>query len=181
MEADFEVFHQALLRATERIAPDFLQFPIAGQEEPIHRERVYAYEIYRLIRENLPVGYPYTLSPEVDKAGHPLLQKLVGPLKPDFILHVPGSMDRNLAVMEVKHVSATEDATRKDVHTLRAFLEKAGYLKAVHLIYGDCSRERFARFQQIHTEILCDFPRGRVLLLWHRNPGHPAANQAPLA
>lgn len=177
MEKDFTTFLDILLRATERIEAHYFQLPIAGSEEPIYRERVYCYELYHRIRECMPDDYGYVLDGEVDKAGHPILRQETGALKPDFIVHVPGTMDRNLAVVEVKPINADNKSIRKDAQTLRLFLERAQYFKAVSLVYGDGMHKEFAKFPYIVKEVFRDIPREHIVLVWHQSPLRRAALQ----
>jgi len=117
------------------------------------------------------------VNPEVDKAGHPRLKEIVGPLKPDLIVHIPGRMDSNLAVVEVKHISATNAAVLKDVRTLKVFLRKVRYRYAVHLVYGEGSNDSFTQFRRIHAQAFAGSLRRRVTLLWHRRPGERATEE----
>ena len=177
MDKDFEIFLDILLRATERIEAHYFQLPIAGSEEPIYRERVYCYELYHRIRECTPNDYAYVLDGEVDKAGHPILRQETGRLKPDFIVHVPGTMDRNLAIVEVKPINADNGSIQKDAQTLRLFLERAQYFKAVYLVYGVGTPKEFGNFPHIVREVFRDIQRERIVLVWHQGPLQRAALQ----
>lgn len=150
-QSDFEFFLGILLDATRRLGTHYFQLPVAGAEDPIFRERVYCYELYHLVREAMPHDCPYVLDGEVDKGGHPLLRKEIGPLKPDFIVHIPGTMDANLAVVEVKPLGASRENIVKDVETLKRFLDKADYFKAVHLVYGNGTEDDIRSFEEIHA------------------------------
>jgi hypothetical protein len=87
-----------LLCASSQVGSNYFQLPVAGQEDPEYRERVYCYELYHRWRTHWPEGFPFTLSGEIDKSGHPLIR---GEPKPDFLVHVPGKMT-NLLIVEVK-------------------------------------------------------------------------------
>jgi hypothetical protein len=74
---------------------------------------------------------------EIDKAGHPLIR--TGDLdktKPDFLVHIPGQMESNELVMEVKPINATKRGIKKDLLTLSAYRRKAQYQRAILLVYG---------------------------------------------
>lgn len=174
MEEDFENFLRLLLTATARLEPRYFLFQVAGREDAIHRERVYCYELYHRIRECMPDGYPYVLDGEVDKAAHPFIQGRLGAVKPDFIVHVPGTMNRNLTAVEVKSINARVQDIRADMRTLRSFIEHAGYLKAISLIYGEGSDRLFEKFRRIKIEICGDLPDRALFLLWHRRSGREA-------
>jgi len=168
MESDLREFLEMLYQATARIERHYFQLPIAGEEDPVYRERVYCYELYHRIRQVIPPDYPSVLNGEVDKAGHPLIRDEIGSAKPDFVVHVPGVMHRNLAVVEVKPITAHDDDIRDDLRKLRLFRERAYYLGAVYLVYGN-AKGGVGRFKD-----LLRLERRPPVLLWHSDPGSPA-------
>jgi hypothetical protein len=128
---------QILVSATQSIREEYFQLPIDGREEPIYRERVYCYELYHQMRCNWPNGSSFTLSGEVDKSGHPLIRgNGLDRAKPDFLVHVPGDMGGNHAVIEVKPINAQRGGLKKDLITLTAFRRYASYERALYLFYG---------------------------------------------
>lgn len=82
-----------LLSASSQIGREYFQLPVAGAEEPEYRERVYCYELYHRWRCHWFDSFPFSLSGEVDKTGHPLIR---GAPKPDFLVHIPGQMTISL-------------------------------------------------------------------------------------
>jgi len=123
-----------LARASAAIEEKFFRLPIDGGE-PVFRERVYCYELYHQMRV-LWTSNEFTLNGEVDKRGHALLRRLGLRLaSPDFLIHSPGSMNGNHAVIEVKHTLAADDI-EKDLQTLRSFVAVAGYARAIYLVFG---------------------------------------------
>ncbi len=123
--------------ATERIDAPYFQLPIAGKEDPIYRERVYCYELYHQLRLLWPRDSKYALSGEVDKSGHPLIRNNgLDKRKPDLLIHVPGNMENNLLVLEVKPVTGDPEGIKKDLKTLTAFRRYGRYERAIFLIYG---------------------------------------------
>ena len=118
--------------------------------------------------------FPYSLGGEVDKAGHPAFRD--GPYrhsKPDFLVHIPGDMDGNLAVMEVKASTASLEALRADVRKLAWFCgEPACYYCAVLLVYGvDGSFDALWPELQLSIE---DIGVERFALVRHAEVGAPA-------
>ena len=77
-EQYFQTFYDALVNATEKIGDKYFRLPVAYDEEYVFRERAYCYELYHQIREILPEDFPYILSGEVNKAGHPLIAEKCG-------------------------------------------------------------------------------------------------------
>jgi hypothetical protein len=123
--------------ATRSIKPGYFRLAIAGGD-PIYRERVYCYELYHQMRRRWSKQTPYYLNGEVDKAAHPILMGLgIGLSKPDFLVHQPGYMSGNHAVIEVKHSDSSTVGLRKDLKTLSLFVNRVGYQRAILLIYGD--------------------------------------------
>jgi len=136
------------------------------------RERVYCYELYHQMRCHWPDEEGYTLNGELDKAAHPVLSGLgLGKLKPDFLVHRPGDMRGNHAVIEVKCSNARMQGLNKDIETLTRFRRAAGYKRAILLVFG-ASAER--RINQVNTVAanLRDLP---TIELWvHKAPGEEA-------
>ncbi len=174
MEEDFENFLRLLLTATARLEPHYFLFQMAGREDAVHRERVYCYELYHRIRECMPNDYPYVLDGEVDKAAHPFIVERLGAVKPDFIVHIPGTMDRNLTAVEVKSINARIQDIREDMRILRSFIECARYHKAISLIYGEGQDREVEKFHRIKMEICEGLPDRTLFLLWHRRAGRQA-------
>lgn len=172
---DFDLFLNCLEEACEKIDSSYFKLNVASSdsEEQKDRERVYCYEFYHQLRCILGESSPYKLNGEVDKDGHPIIHEALGAKKPDFIVHVPGGMDKNLVVVEVKSVTrAKKDFSKlkKDLETLEGFLDKANYKNAIMLIYGDVDDKLLQKikeeFKKYETE------KGKqMLLIWHQECG----------
>jgi hypothetical protein len=169
---DFDRFIDCLKKAGAKIEQHYFQLPVAGKEEPIYRERVYCYELYHQLRNALGDDFPYKLDGEVDKKGHPVIRLTLGPKKPDFIVHKPGKMDRNLVVIEVKPITVKDriNELRKDLKTLQGFLDKAKYYRAIMLIYSNGEQDLPGRIQS-EVDNFSKKCGGRILMVWHRGPG----------
>jgi hypothetical protein len=79
------------------------------------------------------------LGGEVDKDGQPAYKGTdLEKTKPDFLVHVPGELDRNEVVMEVKPINCDRRGIKKDLQTLTAYRRyPADYQRAILLVYGD--------------------------------------------
>lgn len=140
MTRDLELVTEWLLTASEEVPPEYFQLPVAGSEEPEYRERVYCYELYHRWRCQWPNGFPFSLSGEVNKKGHPLIR---GEEQPDFLVHVPGQM-RNLLIVEVKATNAVPARMGDDLKKLTRFRRElydqdglpASYDAAYFWLYG---------------------------------------------
>jgi hypothetical protein len=169
MDDDFNFLINGFLEATSRVEPHYFHLPVADQEDPSYRERVYCYELYHQLRLVLD-HFPYRLNGEVDKGGHPLLRDEIGPRKPDFIVHIPGGMHRNLAVIEVKPVTSSLGNFREALRSLRSFLERARYFGAIALVYGPEDRG----WANVFDDVLGDLAPRPVLLMQHEEAEEPA-------
>jgi len=169
MKDDFYYFMKRLTDAGAKMESHYFQLPVAGSEESIFRERVYCYELYHQLRNVLGNDFPYKLDGEVDKAGHPIIRKKLGAKKPDFIVHVPGTMRRNLVVIEVKPVNVKDEISKleDDIETLKNFIKEAQYHRAIMLIYGDGRQDLPTEIVTKAESLFGDY-ENRILLVYHR-------------
>jgi len=114
----------------------------------------------------------YQLDGELDKAGHPLIHECVGSVKPDFLVHRHGEMNKNLVAMEVKPINAPKDKIEKDITTLCNFLKCAYYYRAIYLIYGQ--EDKIDKFLQVVQEKVVGVPENSFYVIWHKQVGHLA-------
>ena len=166
-------FAAIFIDATRDIIPDYFQLPVAGREDPIYRERVYCYELYHQLRLRWPAGTEYSLCGEIDKNGHGLIRgNDLDNKKPDFLVHVPGVMEQNYLVMEVKSENAHKAGIEKDLRTLTAFCTKGEYSRAILLVYGS-SETAFDRIKATSNFLADSDENGRIRLdlieLWHHS------------
>lgn len=133
-EQDMNELYGILGAATAGVARAYFQLDICGGD-PVFRERVYCYELYHQMRLRWPTNGEYVLNGEIDKGAHPILMKLGKYPKPDFLVHTPGKMDCNYAIIEVKH-STAKDGIQKDLKNLDLFVRKLRYKRAIYLFFG---------------------------------------------
>ncbi len=88
----------------------------------------------------------YLLNGEVDKSGHALLEQwgFKGE-KPDLLVHGPGHMADNHAVIEVKPSTVDHRGIVKDLTKLALFRSRARYQRGIYLIYGEAADARVVR------------------------------------
>lgn len=140
MEQALAILEGKIAEAAARIAAPYFQLPIADADS-VYRERVYCYELYHQLRCAWE-DFPFTLGGEVDKGGHPHFRNDVyAQAKPDFLVHEPGNMDRNLACVEVKPCSRGFGEFRGDLKKLTWFCRHASYHAGIFLVYGSGARE----------------------------------------
>lgn len=132
-------FKNLLTESTAQIKEEYIQLPVAGQEDNAYRERVYCYELYHQLRSHWPQSLDvFSLSGEVDKSGHGRIRgNNLDRRKPDLLVHVPGGMDNNLVIIEVKPANGDYHGLEKDLETLTAFRKSAKYQHAIHLTYNE--------------------------------------------
>jgi glucan phosphorylase len=132
-EQDFKDFLDCLKAACESMNDEhYFQIGEAESTELKYRERVYCYELYHQLRNRLGDQYAYKIDGELDKSGHPIIK----PCIPDFVVHEPKSMERNLLVVEVKHIQNELPRLKRDISKLKKFLRKYSYDNAIMLIYS---------------------------------------------
>jgi len=163
---DFLKFLKCLMKAMQNIDSHYFQLRFAGNNELIYRERVYCYELYHQLRLLLGDDFPYILDGELDKQGHAII---LGKEKPDFVIHVPGEMGKNLLVIEVKTVYVKDKIRelKEDIDKLKMFItSKASYYRAIMLIYGsingDLPQNIRQEIENVHDE--------KIIILWHDSP-----------
>ena len=159
-----------LTTATALIGQEYFQIPVADADA-VYRERVYCYELYHQLRR-LWDGFPFSLGGEIDKQGNPHFRQ--GPYAaavPDLLVHVPGNMDENLAIVEIKSANGLGGATG-DLRKLGWFCENARYFRGLFLVYGEAGdpARLSARIRRAGPDT--DFTR--VLCMYHRRVGESA-------
>lgn len=164
---------QILRDATSKIQEGYFLLNIDGGAS-VYRERVYCYELYHQLRTIWPAKTEFYLNGEVDKAAHPILRKLdAGGAKPDFLVHKPGYMSGNHAIIEVKSIRAVSSGIKKDLKTLDLFLQNVKYERAIYLIYG-CSMDEKVLLQKI-SDAYDELGLVGLIEVWlHKRPGDPA-------
>ncbi len=170
---NFQIFLDTLLTATKNIDQKYFQLPVTYRDYVV-RERAYCYELYHQIRERLPTDFTYTLSGEVNKAGHPLIAPHCGQIIPDFLIHNPGHMgqDDNLIIVEVKTIEGANYAQEgrdllKDMQTINCMTSlKNGYYKGIILIFGSGNNDKKNEIENVYRH-RCNTEN--VLLLYHDN------------
>jgi hypothetical protein len=165
-------FSQLFEAASASVPAEYFQLPIDGQEDPIYRERVYCYELYHQLRAIWPKTSRFSLAGEVDKSGHPLIRgNGLDNCKPDFLVHIPGDMGGNFAIIEVKPIRAQAAAIQKDIEILSSFVIYAQYERAMYLFYGRPSDGNGIEMAQ---DAMQNSNLSEIEIWHHVAPGEPA-------
>jgi hypothetical protein len=164
-------FVDALIQATALIPEEYFYLSVAKKPAPVLRERVYCYELYHQLRLKQAQVGGCTLSAEPDKRGNPAFKRA---LKPDLILHLPGSHNENVAVVEVEWQADKRHLT-KDLTNLKAFAA-VGYGQLVLLLFGR-STPPWASLEKAAAEAALSLAHIHILL--HKAPGQQAIRLDP--
>lgn len=159
--------------ATKRIGQDCFMLPIDGAPA-VYKERVYCYELYHQMRLAWPKNCPYVVNGEVDKRNHPIFRQLgIENVSPDFLVHIPGRMEDNHAIIEVKRPDGDMEGMEIDIKKLSDFVRLAGYRRAIYLIFGEGKRGENQIVNRIEIAKLVVDPAPFELWL-HRQVGKSA-------
>lgn len=163
------VILEALEQATQAIGESYFLLPIAGNDRPIKRERVYCYELFHQLRIALQDSQ-LTLTGEPDKRGRPDFP----PINPDFILHIPGNHEQNTAAVEVECRVDLRHLV-KDLRNLK-IMRGLGYSTLVLLLFSNRSVP-WPKLTQAASE--ADIDIGEIVVLLHRAVGQAATREVP--
>ena len=169
MKRELEHLLEMIDVATSRVTAEYFQLPVADADA-VYRERVYCYELYHQLRSRWD-GFPFSLGGEIDKSGNPHFRN--GPYagaEPDLLVHEPGNMDRNLAVVEVKSANVGLGGIRDDLRKLTWFCENARYFTGIFLMYGEAGDPAVA-LQKVRRADGPGVNLGRINCLYHRHAG----------
>lgn len=104
---------------------------------------------------------------------HPTLTALgAAGFKPDLLVHNPGDMEGNHAIIEVKSVQAARQNAEKDLNTLALFKSEVRYARAIYLIYGE--EIDGAMLDRIAARYVAMKLTAPIELWFHVAPGEPA-------
>lgn len=152
-----------ICESTGAIYDYYFELPTADDAIEL-RERHYTYELYHQMRKRWPDNCPLFISGEIDKVKHKYFKDSgAGEPKPDLLIHEPGTMGNNYAVIEVKSQNATKYGIDNDKKKLKTFKKKIGYTWAIYLIFG----------RELPRE-LQNFTSDYIDLWWHESSGEPA-------
>lgn len=159
--------------ATAAIGPQYFQLPVTGRDPALY-ERVYCYELYHQMRTRWPETN-LVLTGEIPKRGHEAIMQSIGSaVVPDFLIHEPGNMDHNHAILEVKSSQAKPAGIMKDLTTLDEFYLRVGYQRAIYLFYGGVDVDLVQRLAAARPV------EGFIEVWLHSEPGAPAEQVAEI-
>jgi hypothetical protein len=123
--------------ALEEVPNGYYKLRTTYAPKGIVRERVFCYELYHRIRQQLG-EVPILIHGEIDKRGHQRFER-EDQRNPDFVFHIPGKMEENTVVVEVKgnlDTSNYRQKVAKDFVTLINFINKYHYKIGIFISYN---------------------------------------------
>lgn len=172
-------FIKLIQSSLENMPQEFYHIITTYEPLGINRERVFCYELYhqmRCIQDNNGMR-GIKLHGEIDKRGHDLFRGDAA-RNPDFIFHVPGTMEGNKVVIEVKGnvEGQNREGVFKDIQTLSKFTDQLhNYELGVMIIYN-------YSFEEIKQYILKNIKQrieaekisiDRIIVFCKKNQDHP--------
>ena len=148
MDKKIESFIQLITDSLEKVEDEYYRLTTTYKPMGIVRERVFCYELYhqmRLIQSQRELN-DIQIHGEIDKSGHFEFDK-DAQKNPDFVFHVPGMMEGNAIVVEVKgKLEGTyQDGICKDIGTLSKFTDNRYYYRLGVLIIYNYNLEEFRK------------------------------------
>lgn len=137
-DRSIEEIIEIVVTALNQVPQDFYKLKTTYSENGIIRERIFCYELYHLMRKNqelLGTSPKFTLHGEIDKSGHYEFSK-TDQKNPDFVFHVPGKMNNNSLVVEVKGKITPLADIVKDFRTLHKFTSTYNYKAGLFILYN---------------------------------------------
>jgi len=158
-----------LAEAAQSVSGPYFSLPVENGDDA-QLERNYCYELFHQMRLRWPSDCKYTLSAEVDKRRHPVIGQLQGGrVIPDLLVHTPGSMAGNHAIIEIKRAQVSASGIRKDLRSLTRFMASdIHYERGLYLLFGGADVALVKHVAAINNA------DGRIELWCHDKAGEPA-------
>lgn len=126
--------------ALDEVPQEYYKLYTTYSTEGIVRERIFCYELYHRIRciQERQGNMSLIIHGEIDKRGHELFER-EDQLNPDFIFHIPGSMESNKVVVEVKgriENSNYRQGVVGDFKTIIKFVDNYNYEIGIFIAYN---------------------------------------------
>jgi hypothetical protein len=127
-------------KGIRNVGENYFKLKTTYEPNGIVRERAFCYELYHQIRklqENGIHEIPFSLNGEIDKRGHQEFEE-DDRKNPDFIFHIPGKMEGNTTIIEVKGSLENKyiKGTLCDLKTILTFIKKYKYKFGIMIIYN---------------------------------------------
>lgn len=149
--------------AIDNIKQKFYLVKTIYESDGIPRERVFCYELYHQLRLVLSDCYQYDLHGELDKRGHLLISQENQKI-PDFLIHIPGKMNNNQVIIEIKNQISSSEIF-EDLNKIISFIRDVDYNYGILLIYNHTYSETLNSLIKINWSNIYDKFDKRIYLL----------------
>lgn len=126
-----------IIKSIKKIDSNFYGLDVAGKDKINKKyfERNFCYELYHQMRNNENIKHLFKqddliISAEISKESHEIIDE---DKIPDFIIHEPGTMNKNSIIIEVK-TDIDYKGIAKDFHTLSLFVSKYSYKRGLFIL-----------------------------------------------
>ena len=148
MDKMVESFIQLIRDALENVGDEYYKLTTTYRTLGVVRERIFCYELYhqmRLIQSTRGLT-DIQIHGEIDKSGHVGFDRNARK-NPDFVFHIPGMMQGNAIVVEVKGKieGNYQEGVYKDIVTLSKFTDNKHYYHSGVLIIYNYTYDEFLR------------------------------------
>lgn len=146
MDKMVESFIQLIRDALENVGDEYYKLTTTYRTLGVVRERIFCYELYhqmRLIQSTRGLT-DIQIHGEIDKSGHVGFDRNARK-NPDFVFHIPGMMQGNAIVVEVKGKieGNYQEGVYKDIVTLSKFTNNKHYYHSGILIIYNYTYDEF--------------------------------------
>ncbi|MFP3257669.1 MAG: hypothetical protein RXO36_07705 [Candidatus Nanopusillus acidilobi] len=175
-------------KAYSNVGEDYLH-PRSASDDINAQERIFSYEFYhqmRTLQESNKYKFLKRLKIIVEAERIKTDKKDEKELylkQPDIIIHIPGSNENNLLVIEIKRIESRENII-EDLKKLKSFINKLNYKYGISLIFGEISNENGNIWNPIKNKIkekdsnddnlkLSDYIKNqKIIILWCHKENH---------
>ena len=148
MDKMVESFIQLIRDALENVGDEYYKLTTTYRTLGVVRERIFCYELYhqmRLIQSTRGLN-DVQIHGEIDKSGYIAFDRNAWK-NPDFVFHIPGMMQGNAIVVEVKGKieGNYQEGVYKDIVTLSKFTNNKYFYQSGILIIYNYTYDEFLR------------------------------------
>lgn len=148
MDEKVESFVEMIEDSLENVGDEYYKITTTYESSGIVRERVFCYELYHQMRlvQSARGLTDVQIHGEIDKSGHVAFDRNARK-NPDFVFHIPGMMQGNAIVVEVKGKieGNYQEGVYKDIVTLSKFTDNKHYYHSGVLIIYNYTYDEFLR------------------------------------
>ena len=148
MDEKVESFVEMITGSLDNVGDEYYKITTIYESSGIVRDRVFCYELYHQMRlvQSARGLTDVQIHGEIDKSGHIAFDRNARK-NPDFVFHIPGMMQGNAIVVEVKGKieGNYQEGVYKDIVTLSKFTNNKHYYHSGVLIIYNYTYDEFLR------------------------------------